>query len=220
MPFTTLLVDLDDTVYPANSGMWDAIAARIDRYMHERLGIPVDIIPNLRHELHGSYGTTLRGLAETRSIDELDYLAFVHNLPIQNFLTPDPEVRAALRSIRLHKWIFTNADRAHAERVLTALDLLDQFEGIIDIHVVSPYCKPMPEAYRLALSQIGSLAHETIFVDDAPRNLQPAREMGLSTVLVGSAASQVSGIPAISSLAGLSQIVDHLCAPNGFEEGK
>ena len=39
MKFTTIFFDLDDTIYPHESGLWEAIKARISQYMHEELGI-------------------------------------------------------------------------------------------------------------------------------------------------------------------------------------
>jgi putative hydrolase of the HAD superfamily len=203
MPFTTLLIDLDDTVYPPSSGMWGAIAARIDRYMSERLHIPHETIPALREELHGRYGTTLRGLAATRAIDELDYLAFVHDLPVGDYLTPDPRVRAALQSLPLPKWIFTNADEAHSRRVLAALELDDLFAGTVDIRAIHPYCKPMPEAYRAALSRIAVSPQECVFIDDSMRNLAPARAIGMGAILVTPQCGQSDGIPCITNLADL-----------------
>jgi putative hydrolase of the HAD superfamily len=210
MLFTTLLIDLDDTVYPAASGMWDAIAARIDRYMHERLGIPAENIPALRHELHARYGTTLRGLSATRSIDELDYLAFVHDLPVRDYITPDPSVRAALNALTQRKLIFTNADRNHASRVLSALALDDLFEDVIDIRAIDPYCKPMPEAFHLALKRAGASPQETIFIDDAPRNLETAREIGLTPVLLASSGPVVTAYACIPSLSALPQLISRL----------
>ena len=210
MPFTTLLIDLDDTVYPASSGMWDAIAGRIDRYMHERMGIPSPEIPALRRDLHSRFGTTLRGLAATRAIDELDYLAFVHDLPVADYLAPDPAVRAALGALPQRKWIFTNADRHHAARVLAALALEDQFDGIIDIRDIHPYCKPMPDAYRLALRLAGADPAATLFVDDAVRNLEAARSVGLTPVLLSTNCPPGAGFPHLPTLAGLPRLLSEL----------
>jgi putative hydrolase of the HAD superfamily len=64
------------------------------------------------------------------------------------------------------------------------LNLEDVFEDIIDILDIRPYCKPMPEAYTLALSRLGAIAQECIFVDDSTHNLAGARNSGITTVLV------------------------------------
>jgi putative hydrolase of the HAD superfamily len=203
MPITTLLIDLDDTVYPPSTGMWDAIAQRIDRYMHERMGIPAAMIPSLRHELHARFGTTLRGLVATRGVDEEDYLAFVHAVPLEQYLRPDPSVRAGLLATPGRKWIFTNADRSHADRVLTFLELSDLFDGVVDIRAMSPFCKPNPEAYLRALQFINAAPSECLFIDDYPRNLIPAQKLGINVLRVGHSSAETDGIPGIASLADL-----------------
>jgi putative hydrolase of the HAD superfamily len=211
MPFTTLLVDLDDTVYPAGNGVWEAIADRIDLYMVERLGLPQAEVPAIRKDLHRRFGTTLRGLASTRQVNRLDYLAFVHDIPLSQFLTPNPGLRAALLSLPQRKVIFTNADQAHAVRVLTALDLADLFEQIIDIHTIWPFCKPMPEAFNIALEKAQTRPEDCLFIDDALGNLAGARSVGLATLLVHPGAAP-SDQPAIASLVELPQALSRLAA--------
>ena len=42
--------------------------------------------------------------------------------------------------------------------------------------------KPEPAIYELAAERLGLPAHEIVFVDDLPHNLEPARELGMATV--------------------------------------
>ena len=57
MPFTTLFFDLDDTLYPPSTGVWDAIGDRIDLYIQTRVGCAPGrgfrsartSLPHLRH---------------------------------------------------------------------------------------------------------------------------------------------------------------------------
>lgn len=211
----TLFIDLDDTLYPADSGVWRAIRGRIDLYMHSILGIPQAEVPNIRHHLFTTYGTTLRGLEATMRIDPADYLRFVHDVPLDEYLRPDAELRRVLTAYDMPKYIFTNGDRPHALRVLEVLGLLGVFDGIIDITLLSPYCKPMPEAFSIALRHIHQLSPENcLFADDAPRNLAAAHKLGFKTVLVGAAnATSVPFAHAIRRLADLPEVVP----VNGFE---
>lgn len=183
----TFLFDLDDTLYPAESGVWQSIRDRIDLYMHTVLGIPQEEIPALRHRLFTTYGTTLRGLQATMSVDPQEYLRFVHDVPLDRYLTPDPELRRVLMAYSAPKFIFTNGDRPHAHRVLEILGLQGVFEEIIDIVALAPYCKPMPEAFDIALEYVhGARPADCVLVDDNSANLAAAHALGFQTVLIGS----------------------------------
>jgi putative hydrolase of the HAD superfamily len=178
-------IDLDDTVYPASSGVWPLAAERMVIYMNEVLGIPLAEAPALRERLFHKYGTTLRGLQLEYGIDSEDYLAYVHDLDLHNLLEPDPELKEALARFNQPKWIFTNATREHAQNVLSAIQVAECFSGIIDIRDVQPYCKPDPSAYRIALQLAGSLApEEVLMVDDRKENLDVAANLGFKTVLI------------------------------------
>jgi putative hydrolase of the HAD superfamily len=186
MRFTTLFFDLDDTLYPASTGLWPAIKDRMNLYMIERLGIPEGDVPFLREQYFKMYGTTLRGLEERHQVDKEDFLAFVHDLPLQSYLKPNPVVRDVIASLPTRNLIFTNADVCHARRVLTALQLDDLFETIVDVNAVSPYCKPMPESFAIAMD----LADEPdprkcVMIDDLPRTTRAALNVGMASLLYG-----------------------------------
>ena len=155
MRFTQIFFDLDDTLYPATNGLWAAIRQRMNEYMLERLSIPPEQVPVIRRQYFETYGTTLRGLQLHYQVDADDFLAYVHDLPIETIFAPDPELRRLLQSLSLPKWIFTNADANHAGRVLTALGMSDCFNGIIDIRAMGFVCKPDPQAYRIASDRVG-----------------------------------------------------------------
>ena len=186
MQFTTLFFDLDDTLYPPNTGLWTAIAGRINLYMTERMGFPDEQVVSLREKYFREFGTTLRGLQANHGVDMDDYLAFVHDVPLEHYIHPDPDVQAAIASIPTRKFIFTNSDTNHARRVLDVLGLQGLFAGIIDVHSMAPYCKPMPEAFGLALKAAGAPEQQTcVLLDDQMRITRAARSLGIYTVLVG-----------------------------------
>ena len=186
MPFSTIFFDLDDTLYPASSGVWKLIKERMNQYMHEQLGIDWEVIPTLREELFREYGTTLRGLQAHYPLNTDEYLAFVHDISLKEYLQPDESLHNMLESLPFRKLIFTNADSTHAQRVLAALGLETCFDAIVDIKAVDPYCKPMKEAFKIALELAGEhVPQQCILVDDLPVNTRAAREYGLFTILFG-----------------------------------
>ncbi len=181
----TILFDLDDTLYPSSSGVWQAIGERINEYMR-RLGIPADDVPRLREEYFHTYGTTLNGLVALHHIQPEDYLDFVHDLPLEDMLQPDARLRRMLESLPQRRVVFTNASRKHAERVLQCLGVLHAVDAIVDILTLDLCNKPRPEAYRRALDIVGEADPQAcVAVDDLPINLQTAKRLGMTTVLVG-----------------------------------
>ncbi len=184
---TTLFFDLDDTLYNSGSGLWPAIGERMSKYMHERVGLSWEVIPALREEYYHTYGTTLRGLQRHYGVDADDYLEFVHDLPVDQYIQPSPELRALLLSLPQKRWIFTNADDMHARRVTAALGVADCFSGIIDVRAIDFACKPEEQAYLRALACAGeNAAQNCVVLDDSPVNLYTASQLGFHTVLVGS----------------------------------
>ena len=186
MRFTTLFFDLDDTLYPNTSGLWQAIKSRINLYMIERLHIAEKDAPTLREQYFKMYGTTLRGLQARHNVDVEDFLAYVHDLPLGDYIQPDPIQREIIASLPSRKLIFTNADANHARRVLAALHLGDLFETIVDIHAVAPYCKPMPESFAIA-QEIADEPdpRKCVIIDDLPRTTRAALDVGMASILYG-----------------------------------
>ena len=186
MRITTLLIDLDGTLYPIENGIWDAISVRMEDYMRNLLTFPQDEIAVKREEYYHRYGTTLKGLQIHHQIDPYEYLKYVHDIPVREYLAPDLELRQMLMDLPQKKWILTNSDEAHSRRILKALEIEDQFEEVLDIIKMGFNNKPDSNVFSDALSMIGSLApEECVFVDDSVKNLDAAKKMGFNTVLVG-----------------------------------
>jgi putative hydrolase of the HAD superfamily len=180
-----IFFDLDDTLYAPSRGVWREIAARINRYMVERAGIPESEVDALRERYFSIYGTSLNGLRAEHEVDPVDYYRFVHDIPLERYLEPDPMLRRMLESLPQKKYIFSNADRPYILRVLSTLEIENCFDGIVDIFATDFACKPMEASYRTAVQLAGSPRAETCaLVDDLPRNLEPAMKMGMTAVLV------------------------------------
>lgn len=190
MRFTTIFFDLDDTLYPASCGLWPAIKERMTAYMDERMHIPHDEIQRLREKYFREYGTTLRGLQANHNVDVQNYLAYVHDLPLKDYLHPNPIQQQVLASLPTRNVIFTNADVPHARRVLRQLQIEEYFADIVDVNRMDPYCKPTPEAFKIALSIAGeSDPSKCVMMDDLPHTTRAAKELGLYAILYSASAS-------------------------------
>lgn len=184
--YSTLFLDLDETLYPHSNGLWEKIGDRITRFMVTRLDMNEEDAQVLRAHYLSEYGTTLNGLRANHAVDPDDYMEYVHDVPIHDHIEPAPHLRQMLASIRIKKIIFTNAHDSHVKRVLNALDVSDLIDDIIDIYALNFINKPRPEAYAQALK----IAHHPdprtcILADDRSVNLLPAADLGMTTVLVG-----------------------------------
>lgn len=198
MQYSTVFFDLDDTLYPSSNGLWGAIKERMNMYMRDRMGFAEEDIPRLREQYFHQYGTTLRGLQANHGVDEVEFLAYVHDIPLGDYLRPDPVLRQVIASLPTQNLVFTNADAGHARRVLTALDLNDLFEKVVDINAVAPYCKPMPEAFKIAMRVAGENdPGKCVMIDDLPHTVQAARETGMYGILCGSKGYKEAACPVL-----------------------
>ncbi len=210
-----VLFDLDNTLYSQSCGLWEAIGDRINLYMRERLGMPPGEVGHKRDEFLKAFGTTLRALRHYYGIDPEDFLAYVHDLPLGKYIGYDPRLDRMLDQLPLRKVIFTNADAAHARRVLACLGVSRHFEQIIDIHTLEFVNKPDRRAYLKALDCITGRAEECVLVEDSLMNLLPAREIGMTTVLVRDGDAKEGADHHIRSIIQLEPIVNALLQSPG-----
>ncbi|KAK8555266.1 hypothetical protein V6N13_037381 [Hibiscus sabdariffa] len=197
--FNCLLFDLDDTLYPSNTGLAQGVKKNIDDFLIEKCGFPATKASSLRVELFKTYGSTLAGLrALGYDIDADDYHDFVHGRLPYDVIKPDPQLRNVLRSITQRKIIFTNSDRVHAMKVMKRLGIEDCFDQIICFETLNPnlskskrpdefpiILKPSTEAMEIALHLSRAHPPRTLFLDDNVGNISAGKAMGLWTCLVG-----------------------------------
>lgn len=211
MNWSALFFDLDDTLYPNSNGLWEAIRSRMNTYLLDLLGFPPDEIQELALNYYQTYGTTLRGLQINHSVDADEYLAYVHDLPLEEYIFPDLELQTMLSSLPQQKWILTNADANHANRVLKVLRLEGCFAGIIDVRALDFLCKPEKEAYQRSLHHAGMTdSTKCVLFEDSLRNLVPAHELGFATVLVGTKEKHPGADYSVNKLLDLPQVLPQL----------
>jgi putative hydrolase of the HAD superfamily len=184
-----VLFDLDETLYPRGNGVIARVDARINGYLADRMGVPATDVDAVRVRLRDAYGTTMRGLEVEHAIDVDDYLAHIHDVPIEDLLHPTPGLRALLERLPERKAVFSNAVRAHAIRVLDRLGLIGVFEGVFALEDLHYRPKPDPRAYRIVTEALGVAPAACVLVDDTRQNLDAAAALGMRTVWVHPAPS-------------------------------
>jgi putative hydrolase of the HAD superfamily len=183
--YKLILFDLDETLYPRSAKLMEIITGRINQYIADKFGVPIEQASELRQRFRSLYGTALRGMMEEGypvNID--DYFDYVHDIELDGVLSADPQLRAMLMGIPLRRAVLTNSNIEHALRILRHMDIYDCFERVIDIRALSFRNKPDPLAYKLALEMLCVEPREVIFVEDTPVNTRAARRIGMTTILI------------------------------------
>ncbi len=177
--------DLDNTLYPADTGLFAEVDRRIEAFMALRLGIPEDRIAALRAGYKARYGSTLGGLMAHHGVEPREFLAFVHDVPLDGFLGPDPDLGRALDRLEGPKVVFTNGSAEHARAILERLGVGDRFLEVFDIAFADYTPKPRPHGYRKLLRALGRPGPGCWLVDDLVENLDTGHSLGMNTVRVG-----------------------------------
>jgi len=204
-----IIFDLDDTLYSRDGGLLHEVGRRIQVWLSGHLGLAAEEAAVLRREYYHRYGTTLGGLLVHHDVDVQDFLAFVHGIPVEDYIEPNPALAAMLDAIPLRRAIFTNATSEYARRVMRALGVAGCSDQVIGIEEVGLRNKPYHDAYERALTLLEAEGSECIMVEDATRNLQPAKVLGMTTVLVGEKADGYVDF-AVDDVLGVGQVVSEL----------
>lgn len=184
----TWLFDLDNTLYPAESGFMGEVETRMTTFVARITGLPTDQAYVLQNRYLAEHGLTLRGLMLDHGVDPADFHALFHDLSL-HVLAHDADLLAALERLPGRRLIFTNADAIHAERVLSHLGLHHLFDDVFHIESFGFRPKPDPGAFNAMLEAHGMTPQATAFFEDSERNLAPAADLGMTTVLVGAHAA-------------------------------
>lgn len=182
-----VIFDLDNTLYPASNSLFPLIHERINRFMHERAGIPRDRVDALRRRYWAEYGISMVGLMRHHAVDPEEFLEYVHDVDVEEVLRPNPGLAEMLQSLPGDKVVLTNGSTGHALRVLKALGIQEAFRHIYDVRVAAYRPKPHPEPYREVLRCLGLSGARCAMVEDMAENLKTAKELGMATVLIGPA---------------------------------
>ena len=185
----TWLFDLDGTLYPAESGFLDAVVDRMTDFVEKVTGLPREAAYKLQKAYLAEHGLTLKGLMLHHHINPADFHAIFHDLSLEA-LAHDADLLAALQRLPGRRLIFTNADAAHAARVMDHLGLSGLFDDIFHIASAGYAPKPSTEAFARMDAAHGIDPASTAFFEDSQRNLEPAAALGMTTVLVGPYAAQ------------------------------
>ncbi len=184
----TWLFDLDNTLYPQGTEFVTLIEGRMTAFVQRETGLPNDEAYALQKRYLHEHGATLAGLmAHHAGIDPHAFLDEVHDVSTDS-LQPDPTLNAVLAALPGRRLIFTNGHAAHAERVLERLGLSHLFSEVFHLESADLVPKPDLRTFHRMMEAHAVVPGSTAFFEDSVKNLAPAAELGMTTVLVGRSA--------------------------------
>ena len=176
--------DMDDTLYPREQGLMRLVQARINAYVVEAVGLDPETAGVLQRQFLDEHGTTLAGLMANYTIEPKHFLHDVHNVPMDD-LEPNPVLADQLRRLPGRCFVFTNGAREYAGRVLDRLGVTDCFDGVFAIEDADLTPKPAPSTFRRMIERFHIEPRTAAFFEDTPKNLEPAKALGMATILIG-----------------------------------
>jgi len=206
MPFDLAVVDLDNTLYAADNGVFARMDERMTHFVARELGVDEEQANTLRLRYWQQYGTTLRGLILHHDVEPEGFLDEVHDIGVHEMLEPDVALDAALAGLPGRKVIHTNGTREHAARVLEALGIAHHFSNIYDIRFNAYQPKPCATTLGSLIAKEGVQAARTLVIDDMQDNLAAARAIGAQTALISLAESHADWDYQARTFAGLCRI--------------
>jgi putative hydrolase of the HAD superfamily len=179
----TWIFDLDNTLYPASCNLFAQVDKHIGEFIAHLLKVDADEAYRIQKQYFRDYGTSLRGLMLHHQVDPQAFLEFVHTIDVTP-VAPSPELEQALGRLPGRKIVFTNGSAKHAENVLARLGVSHRFDAVFDIVAADYFPKPEPFVYDILVRRHWIDPKRAVMIEDLPKNLLPAHQMGMTTVLV------------------------------------
>jgi HAD superfamily hydrolase (TIGR01509 family) len=187
----TIFFDVGDTLYISEE-MEKEYPRQLLRLLAKTKNIGELEAKQLLKETTEKLERSERHVTKVRAMKELGFTrAQVHEafckVDPSRFLTRDPELdRLILRlSKKYELGIISNFKRAHMLDILSILGLSEKQLSLMITEDIVQEIKPHPEPFQKAVELSGHAANECLYVADSPtKDIRPAKEVGMMTVLV------------------------------------
>ena len=93
--YDTWIFDLDNTLYSAETGIFDQVDKLMGEFISRNLKLKISEAKKIQKKFFRKHGTTLRGLMDEYNIDPEDFLHQVHRLDY-SIIKPDPKLKYEL----------------------------------------------------------------------------------------------------------------------------
>ena len=188
-----IIFDMDGTLYKLSSKgdgamfktkFYTEVEKKGIDFISTRLGLSKTQAARIRQDIFKEYnGDVSIGLEEDFRLDRTEYFNEVWDINPAPYISKNKELPSLIERIVGKKAVLTAAPRVWAKNVLNYLEIGDLFNGMWfgegDIR------KPDPEAYLQITNAFNVNPRNTVMIEDEPTYLKPAKELGMTTILIG-----------------------------------
>ena len=179
----TWVFDLDNTLYSADSGIFQQISELMGKFVSKYLNIDIKEAKKIQKKYYKKHGTTLRGMMNNHGVDPDTFLNEVHQLDY-SIVEPNQKLNEELTKLNGKKIIYTNANQQHVNEVLARLELTNMFDDIFDIKMADYIPKPELDPYKQIIDKFNINPSCAAMFDDIAKNLVPAKNLGFTSVWI------------------------------------
>ena len=201
-----ILFDVDNTLYPASSGIGLKMIRRMNIFVSGLLNVSVTEAAEMRRDRDPSlYDSTLSWLMkEYRFTDTESFFSTIHPCDFENYFPKNLLLSEMMENLPIPCSILTNSSEEHAINVTDYLEITPYFENIFDLKFNNFNGKPDKYAFQNVLDFIGKTAENVLFIDDIPRSLESFKNMGGNVLLVDERSEfSGSGLPSVEKITDL-----------------
>ena len=187
MSITHLILDADETRYSPDTGLFRALKLRARDFIVFKQNLTYDQVNQKITYYFQSYGSILTGLITEENINPEEFIAYVFDIPIEKYVSPNPKLHEVLQyHNNLKIVIFSDSPRNYIERLIKILWIDTDIDVIFDRIFFNYLSKANPKTYQLVLDTLKVKGLECLMADDKPTNLTIAKEFGMKTILISS----------------------------------
>ena len=181
----TWVFDLDDTLHNASANIFPHIHKAMSQYLVQNLGLSEADANQLRRIYWMRYGATLKGLMRHHAVNPHHFLSHTHPTgELESMVKHSKGLNCILNKLPGRKYIFTNAPKQYALKILKILKISHHFDGIFSIESSGFRPKPELAGFRRFFRKFNLDPHRCIMVEDSLSALKTANRLGMRTVFV------------------------------------
>jgi putative hydrolase of the HAD superfamily len=178
------IFDLDNTLYPPSFGLIEQMERNILEYVSKQTQLTAQQFKTLDDTYFAKYGASFKGWVENYHLDPHHLYEHVNRIDLSG-VKPIEGLKEALENLPGEKIIFTNNHHKFVDQILVKMQLEGCFDHIYDIEASGFIPKPHKDTYELLLKKHSINPQTSIMFEDSHKNLLPAAELGMKTVLLG-----------------------------------